>query len=63
MGTSSPIEQGAHAVVPQLDDAVVQRGENPWSNGVERQPLHAIALRLELGEHGECERDNASALA
>ncbi len=46
------LEEGAHAVVPQLDDAVVQRGQDPGSLRVEGQALHPGGLGLELGQHG-----------
>jgi hypothetical protein len=45
-------QQRAHAVVPQLDHAVVQRGEDPGPLGVEGEALHAVALGVKLGEHG-----------
>jgi hypothetical protein len=44
------VDQCAHAVVPQLDDAAVQGGQDPWALGVEGQALHpaggaAVAAR------------------
>ena len=36
-------QQRAHAVVPQLQHAIVQRGQDPGALGVEAQPLDAIA--------------------
>jgi hypothetical protein len=47
-----PVQQRAHAVVPELHNAVVKRGEHPGPAGVEGQALHPVALGLELGEHG-----------
>lgn len=26
-----PVDEGAHTVVPQLDGAIVETGQNPWS--------------------------------
>ena len=40
------IDERAHAIVPQLDDAGVQRGEDPRPLRVERQALDAVALGL-----------------
>ena len=40
------IDEGSHAVVPQLDHAAVQRGEDPWPLRVERQALDAVGFRL-----------------
>ena len=45
------IEQRHHPVVPQLHDPVMQRRKDPRPVRVERKTLHAVALRLELGEH------------
>ena len=45
------IDQGSHAIVPQLDDAGVQRGEDPRPLRVERQAFHPVRFRLELGQH------------
>jgi hypothetical protein len=38
-------------LVPKLDHAIVQGGENPRANRMKAQPLHSIRLRLELGQH------------
>lgn len=46
------VEQRAHPVVPELDDAVVQRGEDPGPHRVEGEALHPVRLGLELGQHG-----------
>jgi hypothetical protein len=43
------VYQGTHAVVPQLDHPRVQRGEDPWALGVERQPLDPVRLGLRTG--------------
>lgn len=47
----SPVEQRPHAVIPELDDPVVQRRQDPWSDRVEREPLNPVALGLELRQH------------
>jgi hypothetical protein len=46
-----PVKQSAHAVVPQLDDAIVQGGQDPWPDRMEAQAFDAIALALELSKH------------
>lgn len=33
------VDERAHAVVPQLDHTAVQRGQDPWTLGVEAQAL------------------------
>ena len=40
------IDQGTHAVVPQLDHTAVQGREDPWALRVEAQALDAVALGL-----------------
>jgi hypothetical protein len=45
------VEECAHAVVPHLDDPAVEAGEDPWPARVEGEPLDAVALGLELGQH------------
>ena len=40
------IDQGTHAIVPQLDHTAVQGREDPWALRVERQALDAVALGL-----------------
>lgn len=45
------INEGVHAVVPELDHAAVQTRQDPWPLAVETQALHSIALRLKLGQH------------
>ena len=45
------VDQSAHAVVPELDDAAVQAGQDPWPSRVKAQTLHAITLGLELRQH------------
>lgn len=42
-----PIDEGSHAVVPQLDHPAVKAGKNPWPLGVERQALDAVRLGLQ----------------
>lgn len=44
------VDKRAHAVVPELNHAAVQRRQDPWPPRVEGQALHPVALRLELGE-------------
>lgn len=44
------VDQRAHAVVPQLDHAAVQRRQDPWPLGVEAQPLDAVGLQVQAGE-------------
>ena len=45
------VEEGAHAVVPHLDDAAVEAGQDPWAARVEGEALDPVAFGLELGEH------------
>jgi hypothetical protein len=45
------IQKGSDAVIPQLNEAIVEGGENPGPLGVKAQPLHSIALRFELCQH------------
>ena len=45
------VDQRADAVVPQLNDARMQRGENPRALRVEGEALHAARLAPELGQH------------
>lgn len=45
------INEGPHAVVPELDHATVKAGEDPWTLAVEAQALHPVALCLELRQH------------
>lgn len=45
------VDEGPHAVVPELDHAAVEAGEDPWPLAVEAQALHPVALRLELRQH------------
>lgn len=45
------INESAHAVIPELDDATVQTRQDPWPLAVEAQPFHSITLRLELRQH------------
>lgn len=35
------VDEGAHAIIPQLDDAVVKAGEDPWPLGVKAEPCEA----------------------
>ncbi len=41
----------ADFVVPKLNDAAVQRREDPWASGVEADALHPHGLGLELHQH------------
>lgn len=45
------INESAHAVIPELDDATVQTRQDPWALGVEAQPLNSVTLSLELRQH------------
>jgi hypothetical protein len=36
------VDEGSHAVVPQLDHAAVQGCQDPWPLGVEGQALDAV---------------------
>jgi len=45
------VEEGAHAVVPHLDDSAMEAGQDPWAARVEGEALDPVALGLELGEH------------
>mmetsp|Transcript_4767 Transcript_4767/g.19100 ORF Transcript_4767/g.19100 Transcript_4767/m.19100 type:complete len:720 (-) Transcript_4767:150-2309(-) len=46
------LQKRPHAVVPQLDDAIVKGRKDPGPHRVEGQSLDAVALRLELRQHG-----------
>ncbi|KAK7301399.1 hypothetical protein RJT34_12262 [Clitoria ternatea] len=43
------VGQSFDAVVTQLDDPVVETGEDPWALGVEGKTLHPVALGFEFG--------------
>ena len=45
------LDQRAHAVIPQLDDAVVQRSEDPWPLRVKREALNAGRFSLKFCQH------------
>lgn len=45
------VDQGSHAVVPELDDAAVETRQDPWPLRVETQALHSVTLRLEFRQH------------
>lgn len=45
------INKGAHTIIPELDHAAVETGQDPWPLGVKAQPFHSIALRLKLRQH------------
>lgn len=45
------VDEGAHAIIPKLDDAAVKTGEDPWALGVKAQSFHSIALSLEFRQH------------
>ena len=38
-------------VIPELEDAIMKRGEDPGPVDVEGQALHPGGLRLKLGQH------------
>ena len=45
------IDQSSHTIIPELDGASVQTGENPWSFRVKAQTSNLVATGLELGQH------------
>lgn len=45
------VDECPHPVVPQLDDAAVEAGEDPWPLAVEAEALDSVALGLELCQH------------
>ena len=45
------VKQRAHAVIPELDDTIMQTGEDPRAFGVEGKSLHAVGFRLKLSQH------------
>jgi hypothetical protein len=45
------VQQRAHSVVPQLNDTVVQRRQDPRPHRVKGQAFHPITLALELSQH------------
>lgn len=45
------VEESAHAVIPELDDAAVETGEDPWSLRVEAEAFYSVTLRLEFRQH------------
>lgn len=45
------IDERAHTIIPKLNGAIVQTGEDPWTGRVEREALDAITLRFKLGQH------------
>ena len=45
------VDHDLHAVVPQLEAAIVQRSQNPRPPWVESQALDAVALVFKLDEH------------
>lgn len=45
------VDEGAHAVIPELDHAAVKTREDPWALAVKAQSLHSIALSLEFRQH------------
>jgi hypothetical protein len=42
------IQKSSDAVIPQLNEAIMEGGKNPGPLGVKAQALHSIALRFEL---------------
>jgi hypothetical protein len=42
------VNEHFHAIIPQLNGAIVQRREHPWTARVESQPFHTVAFALEL---------------
>ena len=45
------VQKELQPVIPQLDDAVVQRGKHPRARRVERNRLYPVTLGLELSFH------------
>lgn len=45
------VDEGAHAVIPELDHAAVKTREDPWALAVKAQSFHSIALSLEFRQH------------
>ncbi|GER35508.1 SusC/RagA family TonB-linked outer membrane protein [Striga asiatica] len=43
-----PINESAHAIIPELDHATVKTRQDPWPLAMETQSFHSIALRLKL---------------
>ena len=42
---------GVQSVIPQLDAAGMQAGQNPWPLWVETEPFHARRFRFKLCKH------------
>ena len=45
------VDERAHAVVPQLHDAIVETAKYPRAARMKRESLDPVALGLELGQH------------
>jgi len=45
------VNEGAHTVVPQLDDPIVKAGQDPWPGRVEGQTLHTMRFGFVLRQH------------
>lgn len=45
------VNNGAHSVIPDLYRAIVQRGKEPWSLGMETEPFDTGCLDVKLGQH------------
>ena len=45
------VQQCLRSVVEEVDGSIVQRGEDPGPELVERESLHALGLRLEFLQH------------
>lgn len=46
-----PINESAHAIIPELDHATVETRQDPWPLAMETQTFHSITLRLKLRQH------------
>ena len=46
-----PVDERAHAVVPQLHDAIVETAKYPRAARMKRESLDPVALGLEFGQH------------
>lgn len=45
------VDEGSHPVIPELDYAAMEAGQDPWPLAVEAQPFYPITLRLEFRQH------------
>ena len=45
------VDKGSNAVVPELDDAVVETRQDPWLLRMETQALHSVTLCLKFHQY------------